>query len=165
MVERSYDALTVSDICEAADVGRSAFYAHFAGKDDLMRAGFERLEADLATSAGGARESVSARFFAHAAAHRALYRAMTHSQAAPITAMSVRRIMRAQLEAELDGSPAGAPLSLRVQVLVDLMMTVTGWWLDHEPLAPVEQVERVFRELAAGILVSAARPSSLQDVR
>jgi AcrR family transcriptional regulator len=31
--ERPYEALTVVDICERADIGRSAFYEHFAGKD------------------------------------------------------------------------------------------------------------------------------------
>ena len=42
--ERPYETHTVLDICERADISRSAFYEHFAGKDDLFRVGFEQLE-------------------------------------------------------------------------------------------------------------------------
>ena len=38
VVEKAYEAITVEDICRRADVGRSSFYAHYTGKDDLMRA-------------------------------------------------------------------------------------------------------------------------------
>ncbi|MFC9893341.1 TetR/AcrR family transcriptional regulator [Nocardia sp. NPDC127579] len=36
MIERGYDRITVRDILERADVGRSTFYAHFRDKDDLL---------------------------------------------------------------------------------------------------------------------------------
>jgi AcrR family transcriptional regulator len=34
---RGYDALTVSDIVEQANIGRSTFYEHYENKDDLFR--------------------------------------------------------------------------------------------------------------------------------
>ena len=37
IVERGYDEITVADIADAADTGRSTFYAHFTDKDDLLR--------------------------------------------------------------------------------------------------------------------------------
>ncbi|MEV0294312.1 TetR/AcrR family transcriptional regulator [Nocardia sp. NPDC050710] len=36
MLERGYERISVSDILERADVGRSTFYAHFRDKDDLL---------------------------------------------------------------------------------------------------------------------------------
>ena len=45
---KDYDAITVQDICDAANVGRSTFYAHFTSKDDLKRSGFEHLRKELA---------------------------------------------------------------------------------------------------------------------
>ncbi|WP_109523010.1 MULTISPECIES: TetR/AcrR family transcriptional regulator [Nocardia] len=36
MIERGYERISVSDILDRADVGRSTFYAHFRDKDDLL---------------------------------------------------------------------------------------------------------------------------------
>ena len=37
LFERGYEALSVGDIVAKANVGRSTFYEHFAGKDELLR--------------------------------------------------------------------------------------------------------------------------------
>ena len=37
VLSRGYDGITVSDIVERANVGRSTFYEHFENKDDLFR--------------------------------------------------------------------------------------------------------------------------------
>lgn len=152
VVTHTYDLLTVADICEAADVGRSAFYQHFRGKDDLLRSSFERLEADLAAAEARQREEFSARFFAHALRHRALYRAMLHSQAAPIVSAAVRRILGARAVKLLaPESPTGAPRDLRTALLVDLLVSLTRWWLDREAPQTVNEIDAIFHELAAGI--------------
>ncbi|MFI5716434.1 TetR/AcrR family transcriptional regulator [Nocardia sp. NPDC051750] len=36
MMERAYDRITVSDVIDRADIGRSTFYAHYRDKDDLL---------------------------------------------------------------------------------------------------------------------------------
>jgi AcrR family transcriptional regulator len=41
ILKKGYDAITVEDICEAANVGRSTFYSHYTSKDDLKRSGLE----------------------------------------------------------------------------------------------------------------------------
>lgn len=40
-VEGDYDAITIEDITERADVGRSTFYSHFTSKEDLLFSGFD----------------------------------------------------------------------------------------------------------------------------
>ncbi len=36
IMEKGYDAVTVTEICRIADYGRSTFYLHFADKEDLF---------------------------------------------------------------------------------------------------------------------------------
>lgn len=47
ILEKRYEAITIKDICDAADVGRSTFYAHYKNKDDLKRRGLEHLRSVL----------------------------------------------------------------------------------------------------------------------
>jgi AcrR family transcriptional regulator len=35
-LRKGYEAITVQDIIDEADVGRSTFYSHHAGKEDLI---------------------------------------------------------------------------------------------------------------------------------
>ena len=36
ILEKGYDAITIQDIIDRADVGRSTFYTHYEGKDQLL---------------------------------------------------------------------------------------------------------------------------------
>jgi AcrR family transcriptional regulator len=46
--KKGYEAITIKDICDAANVGRSTLYAHYTSKDDLKRRGFDKLRKELA---------------------------------------------------------------------------------------------------------------------
>lgn len=47
----SYDEITVSDIIEKANVGRSTFYQHYKSKDEILAISMNKLLDDLALSA------------------------------------------------------------------------------------------------------------------
>jgi AcrR family transcriptional regulator len=52
LFEQGYDALSVRDIAARANVGRSTFYEHFAGKDALLRFSLRRPFSVLAEIVG-----------------------------------------------------------------------------------------------------------------
>ncbi len=43
ILEKGYDAVTVTDIIARADVGRSTFYAHFTDKQDVLFSNLDQL--------------------------------------------------------------------------------------------------------------------------
>src|SRR5439155_17535842 len=51
VAERGWDAVSVLDVCERADVGRSTFYTHFAHKEALLLSGFDELREFLRADA------------------------------------------------------------------------------------------------------------------
>jgi AcrR family transcriptional regulator len=50
ILEKKYEAITVEEILNRADVGRSTFYMHFHDKDELLVSGLQNLK-DLLKSA------------------------------------------------------------------------------------------------------------------
>ncbi len=49
--QKSYNKITIQEIIEHADVGRTTFYAHFQTKDDLLKALCEELFGHIVVSA------------------------------------------------------------------------------------------------------------------
>src|SRR5260370_42236283 len=47
IVEKKYESITVQEILDRADVGRSTFYMHFQDKDELLFSGFQYLQSFL----------------------------------------------------------------------------------------------------------------------
>ena len=85
-LKSGYEAVTIKDICDEATVGRSTFYAHFTGKNDLKRSGLEHLRHQLmarqqaAVAGDGAPQdrtlSFSLVILERARDHAALYKAL-----------------------------------------------------------------------------------------
>ena len=101
MIEKGYEATTVQDIIDRANVGRATFYAHFADKETLLASRIEDLRAMLTqqqqqalATRGGVRErglGFSLAMLEHARSHLPLY-AMIVGQ--PSGAFVVQRIHR-----------------------------------------------------------------------
>src|SRR6266567_9635349 len=52
ILEKKYESITVQEILDRADVGRSTFYMHFQDKDQLLFSGFQYLESFLESVQG-----------------------------------------------------------------------------------------------------------------
>jgi AcrR family transcriptional regulator len=162
-LKKGYDAITVEDICEAANVGRSTFYAHYTSKDDLRRSGLGRLrrllrdhqrEALAASENAGSRSlAFSLPMFQRAREHIDVYRASVGSRGGVIALGTIRQILSDLVRDEL-GASAGknsngaTPRELVVQYVVGAYMAVLTWWLDGGAKLPARQIDAMFRRLA-----------------
>ena len=157
VIERGYDAISVSDIVEAANVGRSTFYAHFTDKDDLLRGLADTLRAVLVSEhalAAAAAEAPDVRVLGfsrfmtrHMREQHQVYRALMQGRAGPIILGNIRQALCEIVRKELPAD-AGSNRELTVQFLVGAYLSVLTWWLDRGATETPEQIEAAFRDLA-----------------
>jgi len=163
ILKKGYEAITIQDICDEANVGRSTFYAHYTSKDDLKRNGFEHLRKELvdrqneAQAAPGEIKDRSLGFsltmFEHARDHIDLYRALVGGRGGTVSLGQIRQILsdlvRNELAATVGKNSADiVPRELVVQYVVGAYMAVLTWWLDGGAKLPPKRVDAMFRRLA-----------------
>ena len=160
ILEKGYDAISVEDICERANVGRSTFYAHFTSKDDLKRSGLEHLRRELldrhrSASASGQVSAgplgFSLAMFEHAREQMHLYRALVGSKGGAIALGTIRRTLcefvRGELATTESKDANGVPREFFVQHIVGSYMAVLTWWLDGGAKLPPERMDECFQRL------------------
>ena len=162
IVKKGYDAITVEDICETANVGRSTFYAHFTSKDDLKRSGLEHLREQLLDRQQSAaiaadkeigRLGFSLTTFEHARDHIHLYRALMGSRGGAIALGTIRQVLCDCVRRELAAIGAksgkeGIPNELVVEYVVGGYMAMLTRWLDGGAKLPPASIDAIFRRLA-----------------
>jgi len=163
ILERDYDGITVADIADAANVGRSTFYMHFVDKDDLLRSGADHLRAILVAEHNSEampedpperRALGFSRFLTgHLKEQLTLYRALMRGRGGTILMEQVKRYVTDIVRSELK-SPDRAASELTVQFIVGAYLAVLSWWLERGGREPAEEIDRQFRELAQGALMA-----------
>jgi len=159
--QRDYDEISVMDIAEAANVGRSTFYAHFTDKDDLLRSGTlhfrDMLLRDHAVrhksdGPDGHLLSFSRFMTEHLKERKDLYRALKRGRAGPIIMEAFRlyvcELVRDDLIARAPKTERPYETELAVQFIVGAFMSVLSWWMDRGAKEDPTEIDHAFTALA-----------------
>jgi AcrR family transcriptional regulator len=156
ILDRPYDEVSVAEIADAANVGRSTFYAHYTDKDALLRDGFGHLKAMLLKGVSEAAEGKAADPLAfsplmtiHMAEHVHLYRALMGGSSGRIVRDEIRRVVLDFIRAGLAKGSKLAP-EATVQLLVGSYLSLVEWWLDRGAKEPAADIDLAFRAFARG---------------
>src|SRR5258708_29101004 len=159
ILRKGYDAITIQDLIDEADVGRSTFYAHYTGKEDLLRSGFQMLRAELADAqrrtrakTDGSRDEpigFSLALFEHASGYTDVYRALVGGRGSSVAVNEIRQILSALVRKQLSTAhdDSGVSRELVVQFVVSAFLTVLTWWLERKPGLTPLQINAMFRRL------------------
>jgi AcrR family transcriptional regulator len=172
ILEKGYERVTVQDIIDRADVGRSTFYAHFRDKEDLLVFGLEELRAafqpDQQPTNGGDADTRTASptlaVFEHFAAHREVWRAMAGKRGAEMFTRYLHQflteLLRTQLAARTPGQETRVPLDAVVEFAVDALVGLgVHWWLENDlPYSP-EEMDQLYRRLTEPGIRAGLHPS------
>lgn len=159
ILEKGYQKITVQDIIDRANVGRSTFYSHYQDKEDLLFSGFDELAFDLdrhrrlPDETGGDQEHLlhSLEFFIHANDNRELYMAMSESGGGEQLLEIGRQHMQNHIEAHLVQFPSIGrefPLPVITNFLAGSLLTMILWWLEQEAPYTPQEMDDMFNTLA-----------------
>jgi AcrR family transcriptional regulator len=176
VLKKGYDAVTIKDIVDEANVGRSTFYAHYNSKEELFRSGFEKLHTLLVEQQAAARIrntelaeralGFSLAMFEHARDHKDIYHALVRGRGGAIALQRIRQLLlevvSADLAANLKASPdASIHRELAAQYVVGAFMSVLTWWLDRKARLPSAEIDAVFRRLTLqGLMAAGMAPEA-----
>jgi AcrR family transcriptional regulator len=170
--ENGFEALTVQQIIDRANVGRATFYAHFDSKDDLLASGFEDLRASLtarqreAFSRGRSVEDRVLAFshdvFAHTNEYRDVFTAMVGTRSGAVVQRLLHRLLVDLVREDVKttvGRGAGRtiPSEALVRFIAGALFGLLMWWLDAKTRLSVVEVNALFRQLAIPALKAAAK--------
>ena len=167
-----FEALTVQDIIDRANVGRATFYAHFENKEDLLVSGLEEFRAfikehqrRLLRETHGSDERAflfSHEVFVHANAHRDVFRAMVGKQSGAVVQRLFQKILMELVREDVkiigarDGN-GSMPAEAAVQYIAAGLWGLLSWWVDAKRRLSVDEVDAVFRRLAIPAVKAALR--------
>ena len=172
IVEKGYEEISVQDIVDRANVGRSTFYKHFLDKRELLLTGVEQLQKLLTEqrashgAPAGSKPTLlgfSPLLFEHVQGNLRFCSALLGSGSGSIVEPRFRRILAELVREDLAACiPAGAaptvPLDIVVQYTVSAFLGLLRWWMEQPALLPAEQIDRQFRTLTLPAIAAALEP-------
>lgn len=162
--EKKYENITVQQILDRANVGRSTFYMHFRDKDELLSMGFDYM-GELLREIQSMHRNVSRQpnenliafslpMFLHMHEYRDHARSFAGAAAGALVSQSIQQMIRGVVQEELDKLPTTGiarerkiPRDLFVDHLASTFMFVTMWWLNSENPVPPETANEIYRSL------------------
>jgi AcrR family transcriptional regulator len=135
ILARGYDGFSAADIAEAANVGRSTFYEHFQGKDEVLAATLVPVLTPLAEAcvSAGPDARVEA-MVAHFWENRRMARAMMDGRAMGVMARQLAILIEARLP---PGGAIPAPL-LAIQIAHGQLALIEEWLSGRHGCSPAQ---------------------------
>lgn len=160
LAERPYEAITVKDILERAEVGRSTFYMHFHDKDALLISGIRQMLSSAYTAASSLRHrdvdvlGFSLPMFQHILQHRRTAEASVGAIGWAVVHEHLRGAIAEMIAGDLKaagrhGAKAAlrVPTDLLVQHVASTFILVLRWCIEQRSALSAKEVDNLFRAL------------------
>ena len=166
--EKSYSKITVQEIIDAANIGRTTFYAHFETKDDLLKALCELLFDHIISSAancththglysdGNAPESVFCHLLQHLQEDENNILELLSCESSEIFLRyfkdSLNELIQDQFVDQNRKTNTGIPRDFLVNHISGSFVEMVLWWIKGRRKQAPEELDRYFRAVIEPIL-------------
>ena len=152
---RSYGSITVQEIIDAANIGRSTFYAHFETKDELLKAlctdifshvfseelTKERTH-DFSLSENGMQQKVTHILY-HLQDSRTYIRGILSSESGEVFMQYFKGYLTEMFDRGLQANDESVPRDYLLNHMVCDFAESVRWWMKHEQYTP-EDISRFY---------------------
>jgi AcrR family transcriptional regulator len=170
MTQKGYDAVTVQDVIDHADVGRSTFYAHYTDKADLLGDLLIQLRGML-VPAGSADPPdrrrplrFSLEMFRHVSDQRVLLLGLLGPTGTSPVVSQIERMLTDVVRAELEQlaaseGPPRVPVDLIASSVVASFLAALRWWVETGFARTPENMDVLYQAIVAPGVRTVMRPS------
>jgi AcrR family transcriptional regulator len=158
-LERGYDAVTVQDITDRANLGRATLYLHYRDKEDLLLKSIEETMVELIARldppsahllpAGTMQPYIVA--FEHAAENSKLYRILLAGHAAAPLALKMRNYIAERFKLRMGmvmpEYKGPVPMDVVAAFVAGSMLMMLLWWLENDMPYPSEDMARMTQQM------------------
>jgi AcrR family transcriptional regulator len=155
VLEKGYEAVTILDITNRADLGRGTFYIHFKDKEEVV---WSAIEDDLRATEEDAHRTYQGgippqpeyyaylNIFRHAEQNRNLYQVMLGGQGSAGMTARVQNHLASELQRDLTVLPVDVyrefrvPIDILAQVITGAIIQLVRWWLETPNKHSVEDM-------------------------
>ena len=157
LLEKRYETITVQDILDRANIGRSTFYSHYFDKEDVLESIAEQMLAGFSqqvqqTEAGRAIVP-SLALFRHVQHQHQLFQVLLRGRGEEVLWKAGQALLSRNIEQALKALYVGKrapriPLAVVAQYLAGAFLNLLKWWLEAEMPYTAEQMDDMFQQLA-----------------
>lgn len=154
---KHYDSISIQDIVDKANVGRSTFYAHYQTKDDLLVMGFGRvldmlLGFVILRETDNHLELDTTALFEHARGHYELYKTLAWGSGLDLLTRNGHNSLSLKIQERLTQLMTGkdlssVSLSILSYHLAGSLLLLLKWWLDNKMPNSPEQMNEIVQQL------------------
>jgi AcrR family transcriptional regulator len=165
ILEKGYDAITIKDITDRADVAHATFYRHYRDKDELLMRKLEEIvrEIERMTQEPTLQDAEGYLIFKHAQENSNLYRILLGSQGT----LQVRKWLKDRMAANtlrtckslFANQENLIPPQVAAHHIAGSLLLLIEWWLDQDMPYPPPQMAKIYKRL-----ISSATINAIQNV-
>ena len=175
ILEKGFDAITVQDITDRANLGRATLYLHYKDKEDLLiqslQDGMDELIAIVEEQRRSDPNATSIRGFGiafdHAAANAELYRVLFSGQGAANILIRIREyiatVIHETIKETLVAQGEDFPVEVASQFVSGALLMLLEWWLrNNMPYTPDQMASMVTTLVLPGLRQAFGRDTLFQ---
>ena len=171
ILEKGYDSVTIEEITERADLGRTTFYLHFRDKEELLMHAIDNICDDfiqqheallaLVDSSKTARhalhgntdERILYHIFAHARENADLYKVMLRGEGGATASKRFTQIIQDETVrrlSQLQNLTIKVPLEVFAVFFSGTLVELVTWWLEMDQPYPIEEMVAFYQQMFNG---------------